>query len=305
MFWNTDKSKYFGNINTFKNNTPEFPFQEDISVIALHSIMKIKTIIFLIIILALWSCDTIPADNNPEAVIIDTPKWTMPYIVDTFNFRTAIRNQKEFGIANYLPLYFGKLDDTLFVNYFIKNIPPPPDPYLVYQDSNGNTITKKYDKFKDHRNDYYWDRHDEYFPLHSSEILALWDSIPIDIHIDTTQTIRNIDFSASQDSTYAFMAYPVVLSNNTDKKIRLGYGPHIELILEAKDKKGQWNPIERDYTYFCGTGLPVVVLPAGESVITSVKMYQGDFKTDLRLRTGNSLSETFQGSIYLTQFRKE
>lgn len=262
--------------------------------------MTDKTLISTILLsLTLWSCqDTSVDNNNIETNDTQELEWTMPLLLDTFNFKTTTKIKDEFGVATFYPLYFGHVKDTLFVNYKIRPYPPPP-PTII-----GDSIIEpenKYDNYPkvDHEG------YDDYFPVYASKRCIHWDSTSIEIRIDTTQTIRNIDFEVLQDSTFAFKAYPVLLTNKNEKTVIVGYGTHVAIIMEAKDESGKWRPIERHYTYMCGTGLPDIVLPPNESVLTSAKIYQGCFKTDIRLRIGDNVSEPFKGSINLTQFKKE
>ena len=225
----------------------------------------------------------------------------MPFLLDTFDFKTTTKTKDKFGVANYFPLYFGQLKDTLVIDYKIRLYPPPPQPMIVYQPVAGkDSIVEPDDKYKDFRGGDEHEAYEDYFTIADIAGQIPWDSAIIQIHIDTTRTIANLDFGGFQDSTFAFKAYPVLLTNMTDQTAVVGYGTHIALTTEVKDKNGQWRPIERPYTYMCGTGLPIIILPPSESVLTSAPIYQGDFDTDIRLRIGDNFSQTFKGTVNLT-----
>jgi len=86
------------------------------------------------------------------------------------------------------------------------------------------------------------------------------DSAEISIFVDTTHQIRSIDFNHLQDSTFAFHAFPVYVTNVSNEYAAVGYGQYIDLILEAKDKDAKWTPIERGYKYRCGTSIEDIIL---------------------------------------------
>lgn len=84
--------------------------------------------------------------------------------------------------------------------------------------------------------------------------------------------------------------------------IVVGYGVLIPIILEAKNKQGKWNPIQDRYIVGCGTGVGHIFLPPNQIVITLAPIFNGDYKTQLRLKCGNNYSNTFTGSIKYSQF---
>lgn len=115
------------------------------------------------------------------------------------------------------------------------------------------------------------------------------DSTDIKLIIDTSKIILN-------------QSYAVFVVNTTRDTLNIGYGTHLPIMLEALDKRGLWKPIEEKYVYFCGTGLGTLFLPPDEIVITYVPIYTGEYRTKLRLRYGRVVSQTYTGSINLTQF---
>ena len=55
-------------------------------------------------------------------------------------------------------------------------------------------------------------------------------------------------------------------------------------------------------TYICGNGLGKIMLPPNEIVVTSAMIYNGHYKTDLRLKIGKNYSKPFKGTINYRQF---
>jgi len=52
----------------------------------------------------------------------------------------------------------------------------------------------------------------------------------------------------------------------------------------------------------CGNEIEFIVLPSKETLITSVFIFKGGFRTLLRLKIGNSYSKAFTGTINKSQF---
>jgi hypothetical protein len=79
------------------------------------------------------------------------------------------------------------------------------------------------------------------------------------------------------------MSYPAFIENLSTDTLNIGFGDILPLIIEAKDTEGNWRPIQRPFIYDCGTGLTEFILSPGQIAITTMKIYEGDFKTKLRL----------------------
>lgn len=111
----------------------------------------------------------------------------------------------------------------------------------------------------------------------------------------------------NKDTELVFKGYPVSIGNysNYGKSIFIKeFG--IEIVQEAKDKAGNWKPIEISMVFMCGMGFYTKVLKPGEEIITSVFKYKGNYKTLLRLKliSRNHIiySKPFRGSINYAQF---
>lgn len=67
------------------------------------------------------------------------------------------------------------------------------------------------------------------------------------------------------------------------------------------DRGGTWRAIEIPYAR-PETG-NALVLPGRQIAVTAVYLYKGTFETDLRLRLGEAVSETYRGWINPAAFR--
>jgi len=90
---------------------------------------------------------------------------------------------------------------------------------------------------------------------------------------------------------------PILIQNISSDTAYVGYGNKISIITEALNKKGLWSPIERRYTYFCGTGLKSIILPPNEIVLSSIPYFTGNFKTKIRVRLAKNLSNEINALI--------
>ncbi|HJU83860.1 MAG TPA: hypothetical protein VJ600_06595 [Holophagaceae bacterium] len=96
-----------------------------------------------------------------------------------------------------------------------------------------------------------------------------------------------------------------LLINDTDKDLEFG---HPRLFLEARDKDGEWKPIEGPDYLVIDTNSPPCLIPAHSCRNFPVRHYEGPFKTVLRIvmkeyGEENALltSEPFAGSIHPSQ----
>lgn len=126
------------------------------------------------------------------------------------------------------------------------------------------------------------------------------DSSNVSVQVDTSQLL----FSRHEVFILAplYKAYPVLLTNSATDTIQIGYGDFMYITMEARDRSGKWRPIERRFTPGCGHGIKNIILPPGEVVLTSAIIYQGNYKTRLRLKLGKNYSKEFSGSINYGQF---
>lgn len=109
-----------------------------------------------------------------------------------------------------------------------------------------------------------------------------------------------------------FYGYPVFIYNSSTQKtiVQKPLDYDLYLFVEAQDKNGDWKPIEYYYrsTYMCGTGHMDYLLKPESFLVSSIKKYHGDYKTNLRVKLKNFdkvyYSNIFKGTINYSQFDK-
>jgi hypothetical protein len=212
-----------------------------------------------------------------QVTLLDTIK-----IVDSIKIYQGYATDSFISKAQFYPLYFGTLHDTIPVDYQLN--------------------TSKFEQFEGN---------------HKSP-----DTNNIKIFVDTSRIISNMHptpippppppgttnkyFTKEQDwIKIGYYAHPVFLKNTDSVTVDIGYGRYVKLIIEAMDESGKWKPIQQAYRYFCATGLNDLYLPPKNYVLTSCKIYEGEFKTKMRLKFGfknHVYSNEFYGRINPSQF---
>ncbi|WP_452601144.1 hypothetical protein [Pontimicrobium sp. MEBiC06410] len=117
------------------------------------------------------------------------------------------------------------------------------------------------------------------------------------IVVDTTQIIYKLSEGDS-----ASKSHPVFIYNSSYKNYIVGLGTILYMHLEAKNRKGEWKPIEKQWGYFCGTGIYTHILKPNNICVSSVYKYSGNFKTKLRLKHLGNYSNEFEGYVNLDEF---
>ena len=103
------------------------------------------------------------------------------------------------------------------------------------------------------------------------------------------------------------LTFPVYVANTSPhRKLLYGKNQRVFAIQEAKDRSGQWRPIESNGPDFCGNGQWVLKLRPGQMGVFLMDKYQGAFQTLLRvqLQNGDSryISAPYKGQIDERQF---
>lgn len=101
--------------------------------------------------------------------------------------------------------------------------------------------------------------------------------------------------------------YPVYIVNQTpNTKLFIGKTSNVFAIQEAQDDKGYWRPIEGRGFDFCGLGYWGLKLFPNEFITVLFPKYEGDYKTNIRVRIENEdiiyVSKPFEGTIDKRQF---
>jgi hypothetical protein len=233
--------------------------------------------LFFVFFLMLLSFNRIP----PKNVTIDY-KSTFPTIVDTLSDTASFRTRDWISTADYGILYLGYQEDSIFLQH---NTSVPSSNVLPY---------KTAAKYK------------MYYEAKIQLEIDLSQEIKEDGGLDWDEIIVLLEDTLSSMNKY-YKAYPVIIKNQEKKPIVIGRssGDEIPLILEAKDQDGIWKAIEEKNSSSCGFGIYPIILKPQEMIVTGVNIYQGSFKTTLRLKYGDTYSKTFQGSINPTQFKDQ
>jgi hypothetical protein len=231
---------------------------------------KIIIIIVFMTNLILTSCNNIP--DRVSKVVEKKRQFNEVNFVDIFQNNLIKDNSQQITISQFPPVYIGKLKNRIKLNYIIEKI--------------GNR-TEEWDKYS--------------LPSVSS----------ITISIDTT---RNIPSTTDVFPLYKLggnvenkniSAYPVFIQNISIDTVQIGFGDIIPMVIEAKDKKGIWRPIQKRFRYDCATGLTSFFLAPNQISISTMKQFKGTFKTELRivyLAKKKIYSNTITGNIDPKQF---
>jgi hypothetical protein len=153
-----------------------------------------------------------------------------------------------------------------------------------------------------------------------SQIVEDLDSYPsphedsLIITVDTTQFIKSLESNGEWEgneklewvySEVCLKSYPVIIKNLSKQKIMIGYGNYLPLFMEAQDSVGEWKRIQTPYFYGCGYGMTFPFIDKDQILITSCKLFEGNFKTKIRLNYRsyeNIYSNEFSANINYSQF---
>jgi hypothetical protein len=252
--------------------------------------------IFIYSLALLWACNDVSVVGETiELSGIENSVWVAPALLDTLRYNTETKQKLERAFSNYSPLYLGSLKDTIFVDYAFcpaQRVPPPP-PSTGIANTLENEIDSQYFRIMRFFDEIEPTLNSPYFEVESPENPSFWEDTELDIIVDTTRIIRNIDFNDFRDSVFAFNAYPVYIINNTDKFSQIGRDCDISMMLEKMDDNGEWVAQEKRFPLFCDTDVPYFVLPPNHIALTSVKIFKTADETKFRLRLGDNTSTEF------------
>jgi hypothetical protein len=247
-----------------------------------------KTLYILTLVFLAFSCD-----ERNEDHIVNTKNdklINLPIVRDTIQLDGEFKMIEDFLNSNYRPLYIGDDTSIIYVDYKIQEFYTAPPNVR----SEGDKI-EQFDVWKK-----YWDKYKDFYSEFLDDDYNDWDSAEIELIIDTSQRVSNkVNINANID-VENYIAYPVFIRNMDTGSVVIGYGTHIPLILEAKNKQQEWTPLEHQFLYRCVTGLPNLILPSKNIIISSLPITTGDEKVKLRLKLGNNYSNVINGSLDLT-----
>lgn len=120
---------------------------------------------------------------------------------------------------------------------------------------------------------------------------------------------RSHDFYSEMKRIHYEMT-PVFIFNlsNKNQALEKPIGGSLQLITEAKDEEGNWKPVDfsEQFRPLCRTGHQNYNLQSNRFIVAGVAKYQGDFKTQLRVKLKSFskvfYSNSFEGNINKNQF---
>ncbi len=238
-----------------------------------------------IFLLAIVACGT----EEKGAVIEEPPKETQTEEVvelekkeewQDFSFQSMDvelpkkENADALTIGIYTPLYVGTETENIPLSYAV----------VSYQDWKPDPST-----FKGHEN----------YKGNNIETVSSTDDLNIHVQTSTEIIGYNTKFQT-------ITSYPVIIKNTSDKDLLLAYQPFIEnLSYEAKDKDGNWKVIQKSAQPVDAHLSPIIRLNKGEHVVTNCPVFEGGFKTSLRMayKTGyNADTDSYKTIIYSNEF---
>jgi hypothetical protein len=243
-------------------------------------IRELRTpLLITLITLIAFGCQEISDDStaNRKVTVVDT---------SSFKIRPYVFNSGD-QTSDYSLLYIGGYTDTVYVDYSIEN-----DFFVDLFDtlsSYEHVIANYGDKIDPFYVDWL-------YALDNPESAVKPDSGNITIRIDTSEIVKKLNWEFYEYN----QAFPVSIENISLDTVHIGYHRTIlklSLIAEAKDSTGKWNPIEERMLWGCGNGLNSIVLPPSGLAISSIPIYNGDFKTKVRLRMYDIVSNEINSQI--------
>ena len=88
------------------------------------------------------------------------------------------------------------------------------------------------------------------------------------------------------------IANPIFIKNISKDTLNIGYAEYLPIIIEAKNRNGDWQPIQERMRFMCGTDIFNFYCPPNNIVISAMQKYSGNFKTTLRLKYESFGSES-------------
>ena len=129
----------------------------------------------------------------------------------------------------------------------------------------------------------------------------------IKIQVDTSVNVNDVlehshwDKNSNKkitDSLEFVKAFPIYISNISDSGIFIGLNDNLRLSLRAKDPQGQWHDIEIDYRLKCGMGARKIVIKPKEVLVSKVRRYKGNFRTECKIVLYSGSDSEFSSNSY-------
>ena len=182
---------------------------------------------------------------------------------------------------------------------------------MAYFSYDGKLIyaVKSADRFRDFHSNV--DMLDEgYFELCSHDNILLGGASSVgfgltsdlNFQIDTgiSLIVRGKELFTTDGALKSVPAIKIVFINNSESEISTELSPYF--IMQARDRRGNWRDIETGDMAFCGTGRRTFRIHPKHYALAAGPIYEGGFKTKLRVRYHNIYSNEFDGSVNPAQF---
>jgi hypothetical protein len=169
-------------------------------------------------------------------------------LIDKFTNKLKLDYADKLTVAEISPLYIGKISEEIKISY------------QNYKTVEKNQTFKKYK-----------------FPKQNS----------LEIFIDTTRIIgipMGLYEYSKTEKRNDKIANPIFIKNISNDTLIIGYAEYLPIIIEAKNRNGEWRPIQERMRFMCGNGIVDFYCPPNNIVISAMQKYNGNFKTKLRLK---------------------
>lgn len=141
------------------------------------------------------------------------------------------------------------------------------------------------------------------------------DSLVVNLFVDTKRIVyqKRQVFHINDEGSYPnlkpfefeyeiFKNHALVIYNNTLDTLK--WIEVLPITIEAKNKEGDWQIIQKTRGATCGSSRTLVSFPKKQILIIPIPIYKGNFTTKLRVRLGKNVSNEYTGQINLEQFEE-
>lgn len=205
-------------------------------------------------------------------------------LIDTLSGTLELQKVTSFEKGYYVPLYMGKLKDTIALNYHIARADYELPEWKGSHPEPGSEDLKLIVDTQHIIGRAGW-----FFPPPPP---------PVGYKFKPIRQIANSPFRKA--------SFLVFIENTSSDTVFARYGWHLPMFLEAQDSCNVWRPIQKIYRYGCGMGWKAYSLPPNYITLTSCPIFEGNFRTKMRLVFGfeeQVRSNEFEGWMNYGQFR--
>jgi hypothetical protein len=162
-------------------------------------------------------------------------------LIDKFTNKLKLDYADKLTVAEISPLYIGKISEEIKISY------------QNYKTVEKNQTFKKYK-----------------FPKQNS----------LEIFIDTTRIIgipMGLYEYSKTEKRNDKIANPIFIKNISNDTLIIGYAEYLPIIIEAKNRNGEWRPIQERMRFMCGNGIVDFYCPPNNIVISAMQKIQWKF----------------------------